>query len=274
MKTLLSPRSDIVFKMLFGDLRGSDILRAFLEAVLPRPHDEYCEIVYLNPLLGNDYSDDKIGILDVKVKTASGKIIDIEIQISNHSHLRERVVFYVSKLVTEQIGVGERYETIKPTVCILIADFVLIGENPAYHNQYRLRDFETRSEFTHLLEVHTLELPKLPKAGDGTSLGDWLGFLKADREDEMDVLAEKNPDVKKAVARLKEISADEQARMMYEARLKVARDRHAELRYATEKGREDALRAVARNALERDLSIGDVAALTGLSEDEIRALSH
>ncbi|MDR1854935.1 MAG: Rpn family recombination-promoting nuclease/putative transposase, partial [Azoarcus sp.] len=195
---LFSPRQDIVFKMLFGSEGSTDILTAFLKAVLPLSDDEYAEVTLLNPISTSDFPDDKICILDVKVETAKGRIIDVEIQVANKSDLRERIVYYLSKMVTEQVGKGESYLTIKPSVCILITDFVLVPENARYHNRYRLRDFATGSEFTDLMEVNTLELPKLPDNSDGTPEWFWLAFLKDDREEVYEVLSDNNPDVKKA----------------------------------------------------------------------------
>jgi len=49
---LLSPISDIVFKMLFGNEQNTDILSAFLKAVLLLPDEEFSEVLILNPFLG------------------------------------------------------------------------------------------------------------------------------------------------------------------------------------------------------------------------------
>ncbi|MDR1854915.1 MAG: Rpn family recombination-promoting nuclease/putative transposase, partial [Azoarcus sp.] len=96
--TLFSPRRDIVFKMLFGSERSTDILTAFLKAILPLPGDEYAEVTILNPISLSDFPDDKTCILDVKVRTAKGRIIDVEIQVANEADLRERIVYYLAKM--------------------------------------------------------------------------------------------------------------------------------------------------------------------------------
>ena len=38
---LLSPKSDLIFKLVFGDQHNADILAAFLRAVLDMPEDEF-----------------------------------------------------------------------------------------------------------------------------------------------------------------------------------------------------------------------------------------
>jgi predicted transposase/invertase (TIGR01784 family) len=179
-------------------------------------------------------------------------------------------------MATEQIGRGEDYQAIKRSISILITDYVQIPENQDYRNRYRLHDRKTGSEFTDLLEVNTLELPKLPPEGDGTALWDWLEFLKANQEEELMRLAEKNPQLGKAVSRLVELSEDEQTRLLAESREKLQRDivarEHAAEEKGREEGREEAQFAIARKALGEGLPLETVMAITGLSQSEILQL--
>ncbi|MCL2052716.1 MAG: Rpn family recombination-promoting nuclease/putative transposase, partial [Lachnospiraceae bacterium] len=122
-KKYLLPKVDLIFKLLFGDERNREILKEFLLSVLRLPEEEYEEIIFVDPHLLPEYDGDKLGILDVKVKLKKGKILDIEIQVNPSDVMRERVVFYVSKMVTEQISSGGDYEEIKKVISILIADY-------------------------------------------------------------------------------------------------------------------------------------------------------
>ncbi|GHU05011.1 hypothetical protein FACS1894158_06590 [Betaproteobacteria bacterium] len=107
----------------------------------------------------------------------------------------------------------------------------------------------------------------------GGKLWDWLGFLKAESKEELDMLLEKNPEVKKVVAKLMTLSEDERARMLAESRDKMRWDMDSRERAAREEGMEKGLEKVARNALKRGDSIEDIAELTGLSIEKIRALT-
>ena len=49
-------------------------------------------------------------------------------------------------------------------------------------------------------------------------------YIKSSDEEEIDVLAERSPQIKKAVGVLKELSADERTRMLYENHEMVRRD--------------------------------------------------
>jgi hypothetical protein len=55
---LLSPKSDIVFKLIFGDQRNADVLAAFLQAVLDLPAEEYEKIAVVDPHLKADLLDE------------------------------------------------------------------------------------------------------------------------------------------------------------------------------------------------------------------------
>ena len=62
-------------------------------------------------------------------------------------------------------------------------------------------------------------------------------FIAAENEEELNMVAERNPEVKKAVVTLQKLSADEQARDMYERREKALRDIDSRERWARTEGR-------------------------------------
>ena len=123
MMEILSPRSDVIFKLFFADERNIELLTAFLQSVLDIPADDYDELSITDPHLLREYPDDKLGIIDVKLKTKTGKVINIEIQVAPLPQMRERIVFYDAKLITEQIGGGEDYDRIKRVISVIITDY-------------------------------------------------------------------------------------------------------------------------------------------------------
>jgi predicted transposase/invertase (TIGR01784 family) len=171
-------------------------------------------------------------------------------------------------MITEQIGAGEPYSKIKQVISIIITDYPLIPESKNYHNRYVLYDPETKCEFTDIIEVNILELVKLPKIEDGTELWNWLKFLSAQRKEDLDMIAEKSPQIKNAVVRLMELSNDERTRLLYESRQKMEWDNRARERGVV-KTREY---EIARNALKKNMSIDDITDITGLTRKEIEDL--
>jgi uncharacterized protein with FMN-binding domain len=124
----LSPRNNYYFKRIFGDERDKDILTDFLKAALDIPTEEYGKVDILNPSSNAERGGDKIGIIDVKVRTKSGKIIAVEIQRYGEYAFRERIVYEASKLIEEQINAGDHYRKIHKAICIVITEFKLIAE--------------------------------------------------------------------------------------------------------------------------------------------------
>ena len=234
-KDFLPPKSDVVFTLLFGDIRNVDLLSDFLKSVLTLPDDDLSEITIVDPHLLRKHPDKKLGILDLKANTKSGKIVHVEIQLSGMPQMRERLIFYDAGLITHQIDAGEDYGVIKRVITILITDYELIPESRRYHNHFTIYDPVSEIEFTDLLEINTLELPKLPEMADNY-LWHWLRFLRAESKEDLDMVAQASPKLEKVVGKLLELSEDECARMIYEAQVKEERDNRARLRGALEQG--------------------------------------
>jgi predicted transposase/invertase (TIGR01784 family) len=124
--------------------------------------------------------------------------------------------------------------------------------------------------------------------GDETKLCAWLEFIRATKEEEFEMLAQRAPDIGNAVVKLKELSQDERLRELAISREKLAWDIASRERGAKERGREagraegraegrtegqnEAQRAIARKALAEGLSPEMVMAITGLSPSEIQQL--
>jgi hypothetical protein len=191
---LLPLKSDIVFKLVFGDHRNIGIVRAFLVAALDIPEEEYEDLEIIDPHLERDSPDDKLGILDVRIKLKNKKLVSVEVQVRKVPDMAERLAFSTGRNLSRQISPGDKYEKIARVVTIAIAD----------------------------MEIHTLELRKLPETpvsdAKENELLDWLRLIRSEKEEEIEMLATKTKEMKMAVGSLKKLSADEQTRMIYEAR--------------------------------------------------------
>jgi predicted transposase/invertase (TIGR01784 family) len=271
-KPLLPPTSDFVFKLIFGDKRNVNDLIAFLQAVLDLPASEYDYITFTDPAVKKEFKDDKAGVLDVKIHTTSGYVIDVEIQVDPRSPLRERIMYYSSKMFTEQIGSGDDYDVICRVICIVITDYILVVDDAAYRHKFHLYDEKTGTELTNLLEVHTLELPKLPVTDDHTELWDWLRFFKVKKEEELKMVEQQAPALRNVVVRLRELSADDEARLLYEKRELARLDRDTITNRAVREAKQDEKRETARRMKADGMSIVSIAAYTDLPAAEIKTL--
>jgi predicted transposase/invertase (TIGR01784 family) len=168
--------NDFVFKMVFGDEHNTDILADFLKAVLPLPEEEFASLKIGNTFLNRDAETHKMSILDVKVQTASGKRIDVEIQVARTRGVRKRIVYYSARMLRDQMRKGDKYEDLQQVVCILITGFELLPEEKDYFSEISLCHIKSGKEFTDVLKYIILELPKLPKTDDARQVWDWSNF--------------------------------------------------------------------------------------------------
>jgi predicted transposase/invertase (TIGR01784 family) len=150
--------------------------------ILRIPREEFKQLTYTNTDLLRTSEDDKLGILDVRVETASGHDIDIEIQFADMEGMRERIVYYASKMLSSRMHAGYEYGNIKKTIVIVIAHFDWFKSEKNYFHRFLLRDEDTGYVFSYIMEVNTLELPKIPEvpeqAGDH-GLWNWAALLAA-----------------------------------------------------------------------------------------------
>ena len=219
---IMKPKVDFCFKELMED---AEVRRGFTAAVLHIPPEEIAETVLLPTSLRKKYEEDKLGILDVCVLLNNSTQIDIEIQVSPFPLWPERSLFYLAKMFTDQIEKGEGYERLEKCVHVGILDFILFGEDEEYYSCFHISEDLRNRLYTDKLEVHILELPKLKKNDyPETELLNWAKFMNAERQEEFEEMAEKDKYIEKAYEALKNISADDEKRLEYEAREKALRD--------------------------------------------------
>ena len=284
---MLPVKRDIIFKIFFADERNIEFLTDFLKSALTIPAEEYDEIVIVDPHLIREFPSDKLGVIDVKLKTSSGKTIHVEIQVAPLPHMERRIAYYDAKMIAEQIGKSEKYKDIKQVISIVITEDEFIKDSPSYHHRFTMYDAVNRVELTDIVEVHTLELCKIDTDLTEDRLKYWLEFIKAEGEIELETVANRDPLIKKAVVRLMELSADEKTRLLYEAREKERMDLESLLEEAREKermdaeSREDEARAegekakaivIAKNLLALDVPLEKVISATGLTHEEVEDL--
>ena len=105
-----------------------------------------------------------------------------------------------------------------------ILNFIMFDDEE-YYCRFHFWSDKGRKLYSDKFEIHTLELPKLAKHDyPETELLKWLQFINAETEEEFKMAAEKDPYIEKAYESLVHLSADERARLEYEAREKQIRD--------------------------------------------------
>ena len=73
-------------------------LISFLCAVLALSENEIQDVQIFDPYLDPNSSEEKKSILDIKLRTRSGSVINIEVQVKNQDFIWKRIQYYHSRL--------------------------------------------------------------------------------------------------------------------------------------------------------------------------------
>ena len=264
---IMSPKVDFAFKEL---MRDETVRKGFLSAVLGIKDTEIKRTVLLNTNLPKIHEDEKQGILDVRLTMNNNTEIDIEIQLAYMKAWADRSTFYVSKMLVEQVGINKKYSNIKKCIGINILDFDYIKDTQRFHTVYHISEDTEHIKYTDILEIHIVELPKLPTNDDGTDLYDWIKFIKAENKGEFEMLAKQSQYLQKAYETLEEISADQQKRLEYTARQKALYDYNTLMEENYERGVEEGIeQGIQQGKSERDAELIERMKSKGMSDEEI-----
>lgn len=231
-----------------------------------------------NIVLRREREDDKLGILDIIAKINEKEYCNIEMQLVDTGEIRERILYYWSKIYTRQLRKGQEYREIEKTIVILIANFVIEGlEDLKYHTEWKIMDRETQKVIlTDKFELRIIELPKV-KEEEQEELIDWLLFLENPQSERVKTKMEENKELKEAVEKLEGMSEDDYMQRIADLREKAILDYNSGMGTALRKGIEKGLKEgekkarleTAKKMLEEKIPIEIIIKVTGLSKEEI-----
>lgn len=232
---IMKPKVDFAFKEIMADEKART---GFLSAVLHIDPAEIKETHILNSYLRKMHEDDKLGILDVRILMNDDTEIDTEIQLSELKIWADRALFYISKMYTEQIEKGQKYDVLKKCVSISVLDFILFEGEREFYSCFHITEDTRHFIYTDKMEFHVIELPKLSgESGEGSSrLELWAKFINAEEKEEFDMIAGRDPYIESAYRQLQAISRDKEKRLEYEAREKAIRDHNQMIYEAEQRG--------------------------------------
>ena len=303
---LMKPKIDFAFKEIMMNEKARI---GFLSAILNIDPEDIKETQILNTYLRKEHEEDKQGILDVRILMNNDTEIDTEIHLSELKVWADRSLFYISKMYTEQIRQGQKYDVFKKCVSISILDFILFEEpknntpeepkQPSQSNFYSCFHIweDTRHFlFTDKMEFHVIELPKLPPELkddiENEKVFLWAKFISSEKKEDFDMVAQKDPYIDSAYQQLQIISQDKQKRLEYEARQKAILDYNQYMYEAEQRGREQGEKVgreqgekvgreqgekekgiqIAKNLLSLGLDVNTIMTATGLSLQDIETL--
>ena len=235
---------------------------------------------------------DKFNRVDIKAKNSHDEIIIVEVQLTRQLYYLQRMLYGVSKAITEHIQIGQKYDKVKKVYSINILYFDLgKGSDYLYHGKTVFTGVHTGDR----LEVNTKEeneiklcvpenvfpeyyIIRVNEFNDvaTTPLEEWLDYLKNNRINDNT----KTPGLREARNRLLYMTMNEKERRAYDAHMDDIMVQNDVLDTAKMEGRAEGRAEGVQNekieTVRRLASVGvdmkTIAVATGLSVDEIETL--
>ena len=221
--------------------------------------------------------DDKIGILDIKAKLNNNVNCNIELQVVDNKNIEKRILFYWSKMYSQNIKSGKDYDDLEKSIVILITDYNLesIKEIQDCLTKWNIRE-EKHPKFilTDVMEIYIIELKKFKRTiyDELGNLSKWIQFIN-----NPEVITEmEDKEIKEARKVLEEISQDERERRLTELREKYIMDQNAIHDHGYDKGLEAGIERKQKEIVLKMKSKGfdekTISEITGLTEEKIKEI--
>ncbi|MAZ06805.1 MAG: hypothetical protein CME81_10525, partial [Halomonas sp.] len=213
-------------------------------------------------------------------RDGEGHCYNVEIQVRRYGAWHKRGLFYLARTMGTQLDAGEDYQHLRASVGLHLLDFDLFTATENERRQavwrFEMRD-ETQPDISlgNILQMNLIELNKADRIGlEPGPLSAWITFFKHWQE-ELTMANVAHEPVKKAMSRIRELSADEEARRLAFVRERALRDEVSFLNDARREGREDVARGMILKTNLDDPEIADIAELSVAEVAHLRAeLKH
>ena len=203
---IMLPTVDFCFKEL---MQNENVRKGIIAAILNKRPDEIVNTELLPTILRKDSEDDKYGILDVRVQLDNEVQIDFEMQVEAFDCWANRSVYYLSKMYAGEIKEGEGYDCLKKCIHVSILAYDHFQDDKECYRRIVFCDAKTGKEYTDLMEMHILELSKLPpEEKNETSLLQWMRFLGGKTRKDFEKMTKKNSELEEAYDVLDKLTAE------------------------------------------------------------------
>ena len=281
MAKFINPFTDWGFKHIFGRDISKDLLIDFLNGLFAGKM-RITNLNFCNTEQIPETYDDRNVVFDLFCTTDDVEKIIVEMQNRPQTYFIDRAVFYTSRAVSNQAPVGEWDYHLTPVITVCFMNFVAFGKEKGgsrgrkkeYDAPFRvdmiLADEKTGKRLSDKMHFSFLQLPVFQKEEDEceNDFERWIYILNnMETFQRMPFLAQNA--VFRKLAEISDISTlSKEEHKKYDESIKRYRDTMAVINYAVKEGKEE----VALNMLKRGMSIADIAACTGFTEEELAKL--
>jgi predicted transposase/invertase (TIGR01784 family) len=178
------PKTDFVFKRIFGTEEHKPLLIALLNGLLELDEEHrVVEVELLSPEQRPPIQELKFSIVDVKCVDARGTRYVVEMQVLNVEGFEKRVVYNVAKAYTSQLQGGQVYPDLDDVIGVTVCDFELWPGREAPRvpmlSRWRMQEQHGGARGLGQLQFVFLELPKYDTSRPPrTTVEKWAYFFR------------------------------------------------------------------------------------------------
>lgn len=182
MTKLADPRNDVSFKKIFSE-DNIDGIKDFTESIISHA----AEFPFSTKLVSVEflYKDHmpsllkgKKSLCDLKVKDDRNNIYIIEMQKRNEEDYLQRIQYYASHAITDQLEQGIGHTGLNPVITISIMGRKCFDDDIPCISYHPFKETTTNRQILRTQSHIFIELPKLDKAGLTGSTFEWLAMFK------------------------------------------------------------------------------------------------
>lgn len=276
-------RFDWAIKRILRDKANQVVVEGLLSVLL---QDQIHIERFLESEGNQEDESDKFNRVDILAETSRKELIIIEIQNTHDLDYFHRMLYGVSKAVTEYINLGDAYRKVRKVYSVNIVYFELgQGKDYVYHGKTRFVGLHEPHDVLQLSprqrkaflgeeagdifpEYYVLRVDDFDKVAT-TPLDEWIHFLKTGDINPTDTA----PGLPEARERLRLSLLSPEDRRAYIRHMDALRYQHSVLGTSYDDGVEDGMQQeavrIARNLKQMGMDMDTIIRATGLSAEEI-----
>ena len=267
---------DACFKAYFkeSDKVSISLLKHFIPLLEGK---EIKSVQFLDSIINTENPEDKDSLLDLRVHLDNGMSVNIEMQTASKENFEERILFYLSRLYTQNLKKGESYSNVCPAYSLVFTTFTVFKKLKDFYSLFQLKATNSEVVFSKYLGIVLVELNKF-KEEDPSKIIDlrdmWCYLIKnagSMGNKELKEISRRGGEMKQAVRRLERLSREESMELIEEAKEKARRDRIAEIAYGRNQGRIAEREEMVNKLIKEGLENSIIARVTGWTEQEVIA---
>lgn len=149
-------------------------------------------------------------ILDVRVVLNDGRLIDLEMQMTDEYNWPDRSISYASRNF-DQLKRGEYYINAKPVHSIGFLNFTLFEDNPEFNALYQLLNVKTKRLYSEKFSIHVIDLSRIDLATEEDrhyGIDRLAKLFKTKTSEDLRMITKNNETMQKAADSLYQLNSD------------------------------------------------------------------